>query len=61
MPDLEAKLATCFVFSGSGNSMNLSVEQKGKVWATVFAIKVFETQLAEERAWVEDYDGRQVC
>lgn len=38
IPDLEAKLATCYVFSGE--------EQKREVWATVFTIKVFETQLA---------------
>jgi hypothetical protein len=34
MPDLEAKLATCFV-SGGGNLTSLSEEQKRKVWATV--------------------------
>jgi hypothetical protein len=45
MPDLEAKLALCFLSGGS----NLTEEQKRKVWATVFAIKVFEIQLAGER------------
>jgi hypothetical protein len=45
MPDLEAKLATFAMLSGG----SLSEEQKRKVWATVFAIKVFETQLAGER------------
>ena len=48
MSDLEAKLAMCFV-SGGGNLTSLSEEQKRKVWATVFAIKVFVTQLAGER------------
>ena len=47
--NLEAKLATCMVFSGS-NAKRLSEEQKRKVWATVFAIKVFETQLVGERS-----------
>jgi hypothetical protein len=45
MPDLEAKLATFAMLRGG----SLSEEQKRKVWATVFAIKVFETQLARER------------
>ena len=49
LPDLEAKLANCFVFSGGGNLTSLSEQQKRKVWATLFAIKVFETQLAGER------------
>jgi hypothetical protein len=48
MSDLEAKLATGFV-SGSSNLTSLSEEQKRKVWATLFAIKLFETQLASER------------
>jgi len=45
MPDLEAQLAMCYV---SGLT-SLSEEQKRKIWATVFAIKVFEIQLAGER------------
>jgi hypothetical protein len=47
---LEAKLAMCNVFSGGGNSVGLSEEQKRKAWATMFAIKVFETQLAGEKS-----------
>lgn len=46
MPDLEAKLAMCFL---SDSSSNLTEEQKREVWATVVAIKVFETRLAGER------------
>jgi len=48
MPDLEAKLRVCFV-SGDSNWTSLSEEQKRKVWATLSAIKVFETRLASER------------
>lgn len=48
--DLEAKLAMCSVFGGSGNAGGLSEEQKRNIWATVFVIKVFETQLAAERS-----------
>ena len=48
MSDLEAKLATGFV-SGSSNLTSLSEQQKRKVWATLSAIKVFETRLASER------------
>jgi hypothetical protein len=48
MPDLEVKLATGFV-SGGSNLTSLSEEQKKKVWATPFAIKLFENQLASER------------
>jgi hypothetical protein len=47
MPDLEAKLATCLVSGGNWTSRN--EEQKRKVWATLFAIKVFEPRLAGER------------
>jgi hypothetical protein len=47
MSDLEAKLATCLVSGGNWTSQ--SEEQKRKVWATLFAIKVFETRLAWER------------
>jgi len=42
---LEAKLK-CFAPSNAG----LTQEQKGKVWATLLAIKLFETQLAGERS-----------
>ena len=48
MPDFEAKLAMCFV-SGGGNWIRLSEKQKRKIWATLFAIKAFETRLARER------------
>ena len=48
MPDLEAKLATCFV-SGGGSWTSLSEKQKRKVWATLLTIKAFETRLARER------------
>jgi len=46
--DLEAKLATCFVFNGGSNLTSLSKKQKRKIWATIFAIKLFEIQLAGE-------------
>lgn len=36
MPNLEAKLTTCFV-SGGGNLTSLSEEQERKVWATEYA------------------------
>ena len=48
VPDLEAKLVMCFV-SGGGNWTSLCAAQKRKVWATLFAIRVFETRLARER------------
>jgi hypothetical protein len=47
MPDLEAKLAMCQI--SGGNWTSRSEEQKRKVWATLCAIKVFETRLAWER------------
>jgi len=47
--DLEAQLAMCTVLNSSG-VVGLNEEQKRKVWATVFAIKVFEVQLATERS-----------
>lgn len=44
--DFEAKLAMSVVF---GHLTGLSEEQKRMVWATVFVIRVFESQLAGEK------------